>query len=58
MVNNGSDVTYSPDADYHGPDSFSYTVSDGNGGSDTADESDYITVIKEHRAFLPFVSCP
>ena len=26
---------YTPDADYHGPDSFSYTVSDGQGGSNT-----------------------
>ena len=36
VVNNGSDVTYTPDSGYFGSDSFSYTVSDGNGGSDTA----------------------
>ena len=28
--------TYRPDADFHGTDSFTYTVDDGNGGSDEA----------------------
>lgn len=27
---------YEPDADFYGDDSFSYTISDGNGGTDTA----------------------
>jgi hypothetical protein len=36
VVNNGSDVTYTPDADFNGSDAFSYTVSDGSGGTDTA----------------------
>jgi VCBS repeat-containing protein len=31
---NGSEVTYSPEADYCETDAFSYTVSDGNGGID------------------------
>ncbi len=29
-------VTYAPKADFHGVDSFTYTVDDGNGGTDTA----------------------
>jgi hypothetical protein len=29
-------VRYTPDAGYSGPDSFTYTIADGNGGTDTA----------------------
>ena len=29
-------LTYTPDTDYNGSDSFDYTISDGNGGTDTA----------------------
>jgi len=36
VVNNGTDVTYTPDPGFTGPDSFTYTVTDGNGGFDTA----------------------
>jgi MYXO-CTERM domain-containing protein len=32
----GATVTYTPDANYFGSDSFTYTLSDGRGGSDTA----------------------
>src|SRR6185295_11761432 len=32
----GSGMTYTHDANYLGSDSFSYTISDGHGGSDTA----------------------
>ncbi|TWU42564.1 Ig-like domain-containing protein [Novipirellula artificiosorum] len=28
-------ITYTPDANYHGSDSFTYTLADGNGGVDT-----------------------
>jgi hypothetical protein len=33
---NGSDVIYTPDDNYHGNDSFTYTINDGRGGTDTA----------------------
>ena len=36
VTNNGSDVTYTPNPDFNGTDSFTYTISDGNGGTDTA----------------------
>jgi hypothetical protein len=35
-LNSDGTVTYTPDAGYSGSDSFSYTVSDGNGGEATA----------------------
>jgi len=35
-INADDTVTYTPDADYNGGDSFTYTVSDGQGGADTA----------------------
>jgi VCBS repeat-containing protein len=36
VINANSTVTYTPAGNYHGPDSFTYTASDGNGGTDTA----------------------
>jgi hypothetical protein len=40
--------TYTPAADYAGPDTFTYTVADGNGGTDTASVS--VTVTPENDA--------
>jgi len=36
VANNGTDVTYTPDPDFNGTDTFSYVVSDGQGGTDVA----------------------
>ncbi len=36
VTNNTTDVSYAPAADYCGDDSFTYTASDGNDGTDTA----------------------
>lgn len=44
----GGGCTYLPDAGYSGPDSFQYSISDGNGGTDTATVS--VTVTPENNA--------
>lgn len=36
VSNNGSDLSYKPNAGFTGQDTFTYTLSDGMGGSDTA----------------------
>ncbi|QKK05103.1 MAG: tandem-95 repeat protein [Pseudomonadota bacterium] len=36
VTHDGTSVTYTPDANFFGADSFTYTVSDGNGGLETA----------------------
>ncbi|MCI0575506.1 MAG: tandem-95 repeat protein [Chloroflexi bacterium] len=36
VVNADGAITYTPTANYYGLDSFTYTISDGNGGADTA----------------------
>ncbi|MCJ7824319.1 MAG: Ig-like domain-containing protein, partial [Anaerolineales bacterium] len=47
VTNNGSDVTYLPDLNYFGPDSFDYTVTDGNGGFDTATVTLSVTEVND-----------
>jgi VCBS repeat-containing protein len=48
VTNNGIDVTYSPNADYEGPDDwFIYTISDGNGGSDSANVTISISAVND-----------
>ena len=45
---NAGSVTYTPTANFHGSDSFTYTIGDGNGGSATASVS--ITVSSSNDA--------
>ncbi len=48
VTNNGNGtVTYTPAANYSGSDSFSYTVSDGNGGTDSAQVSVTIAAVND-----------
>ncbi len=42
----GANVTYTPSPDFFGPDSFSYTITDGNGGTSTSTIS--ITVLNQN----------
>jgi ABC-type uncharacterized transport system substrate-binding protein len=47
VTNNGTSVTYTPDANYDGSDSFDYTVDDGFGGSDLATVTVNVTATNE-----------
>lgn len=47
VVNNGSSVLYTPNANYNGIDNFSYTVSDGFGGTATGNVSLTINAVND-----------
>jgi ribosomal protein S30 len=47
LTGSGADRTYTPDANYHGPDSFTFGVDDGNGGSDTATVAITVTPVND-----------
>jgi Bacterial Ig domain len=47
VVNNGTSVSYTPDADYFGSDSFTYTIGDGHGETDTATVNVTVTNVND-----------
>ena len=47
VVNNGTSVSYTPNPDFFGTDSFTYTISDGNGGLDSATVNITVTNIND-----------
>ena len=47
VANNGYNITYAPNTNYCGPDSFTYTISDGNGGIDTAMVTVMVTCVND-----------
>jgi hypothetical protein len=47
ITGGGTGLTYTPNANYFGPDSFTYTISDGNGGTDTATVSITVTNVND-----------
>jgi VCBS repeat-containing protein len=49
-------VTYTPNANFNGSDSFTYTVSDGNGGTATAKVSVTVNPINDTPVGLPTIS--
>ncbi|GAA4324621.1 hypothetical protein GCM10023164_25780 [Christiangramia aestuarii] len=46
-INADGTITYTPDQDYNGQDSFTYTISDGNGGTDTATVQVFIGIVND-----------
>src|SRR4029077_9661086 len=48
VVNNGTNVSYTPAANYFGTDSFTYTISDGHGGTDTATVNVTVTNVNDN----------
>ena len=46
----GSDLTYQPAANYAGPDSFPYTIDDGNGGTATGTVNVTVTAVNDAPA--------
>ncbi|HEX8468128.1 MAG TPA: Ig-like domain-containing protein, partial [Allosphingosinicella sp.] len=47
VLNPDGSVTFTPTADFNGPASFDYTVSDGNGGTDTGTASFNVTAVND-----------
>lgn len=47
VTTNGTTVTYTPFPNYNGPDSFTYTVSDGRGGTATATVRPTVTPVND-----------
>jgi len=47
VVNGDGTITYTPNANYFGTDTFIYAISDGNGGTDTATVTITITAVND-----------
>ncbi len=54
-LNADGTVSYDPPADYNGPDSFTYTISDGEGGTDTATVTLDVTPANDPPVVTPLV---
>jgi hypothetical protein len=48
VTTNGTSVSYTPNADFFGSDSFTYTIGDGQGGSDTATVNITVTNVNDN----------
>ncbi|OYT86707.1 MAG: hypothetical protein CFE46_14695 [Burkholderiales bacterium PBB6] len=52
-INGNGTLTYTPAANYHGSDTISYTVSDGSGGSSSADVAVTVTTVNDAPTSAP-----
>lgn len=52
-LNNDGSLRYTPDANYFGSDTLSYTVSDGNGGTDTAEVAITVNPVNDRPETTP-----
>ena len=52
-VNPDGTLTYTPNPDYHGPDSIAYTISDGQGGTHGATASVTVTPVNDGPVAVP-----
>jgi VCBS repeat-containing protein len=52
IIENGQALRYTPNAGYQGPDSFTYTISDGRGGTATATVT---LTVDRPRILLPYI---
>ncbi|MEM1039943.1 MAG: tandem-95 repeat protein [Pseudomonadota bacterium] len=48
VINGGGDLVYTPDADFNGTDTITYTLSDGNGGTNSGSVTVTVTAINDN----------
>lgn len=53
ITGGGTGVSYTPAANYNGPDSFTYTIDDGNGGTDTVNVNVNVTPVNDAPVAFP-----
>jgi large repetitive protein len=53
VINLDGTITYTPDADFHGSDTISYTISDGNGGTATATVTVTVNPVNDAPTLVP-----
>jgi len=51
ITGGGSGLTYTPEADFSGADAFTYTISDGHGGTDTANVNVTVNAVNDSPSF-------
>ena len=51
-ISEDNQILYTPEADYTGTDSFDYTISDGNGGTDTATVNVTIEEVEDDNTYF------